>query len=214
MKQRQQTGFTLMEIIIALSLTAMLLTMLTAGMFGVVRDWDDDASALEDSMDQAITVLQLERALSGAFPHSYRNQETLAREIYFKGEEDSLAWVSEVSPGRQGNRTAWQLVNDSEGVMAYLAPAMSDNPDERLAEVEPRLLFPGYQASFEYLYEDLEFARLWRDSWPGADVNILPLAVHVHLRPDDDMVSQPIDIIAAMPARQHRAIRPNLELIQ
>lgn len=214
MKYQQQSGFTLMEIIIALSLTAMLLTMLTAGLYGVVRDWDDDASALDDSMDLAVTVLQLERALLGAFPHSYRNQETLAREVYFKGEEDSLAWVSEVSPGRQGSRTAWQLINNSEGVLVFLTPAMSDNPDERLASVEPRLLFPGYSIRFEYLYEDLEFERLWRDSWPGAEVNNLPLAVHVHLTPDDDVANEAIDIIAAIPANRHRAIRPNLELIQ
>lgn len=214
MKYQQQTGFTLMEIIIALSLTAMLLTMLTAGLYGVVRDWDDDASALDDSMDMAVTVLQLERALLGAFPHSYRDQETLARQVYFKGEQDALAWVSEVSPGRQGSRTAWQLVNSNDGVLAFLAPAMSDNPDERLASVEPRLLFPGYDVRFEYLYEDLEFARLWRDSWPGAEVNHLPLAVHVHLVPRDDIANESIDIIAAMPANRHRAIRPNLELIQ
>lgn len=213
MNRQQQAGFTLMEIIIALSLTAMLLTMLTAGMYGVIRDWDDDASALDESMDLAVTILQLERALQGAFPHSYRNPDTLAREIYFKGEEDSLAWVSEVSPGRRGNRTAWQLVNGSQGVMVYLAPAMADNPDSRLELSEPRLLFPGYQATFEYLYEDLEFERLWRDSWPGAEVSVLPLAVHVHLSPDDD-VSEPIDIIVAMAARRHRAISPNLELIQ
>lgn len=214
MKRQQQAGFTLMEIIIALSLTAMLLTMLTAGMYGVIRDWDDDASALDGSMDLAVTVLQVERALQGAFPHSYRNADTLAREVYFKGEEDVLAWVSEVSPGRQGSRTAWQLVNDAQGVVAYLAPSMADNPDARLELAEPRLLFPGYQASFEYLYEDLDFERLWRDSWPGAEVNALPLAVHIHLAPADDSRNEPIDIIVALLARRHRAMSPNLELIQ
>jgi general secretion pathway protein J len=93
-------GFTLLEILIALSLTAMLLSMLTAGVYGVVRDWDNNAEGLERTLDQSTALLQLERALQGAFPHSFRNLDTLGREVYFDGRSDELAWVSTVSPQR------------------------------------------------------------------------------------------------------------------
>src|SRR5690606_23660518 len=94
---RRAGGFTLLEILIALALTATLLTMLTAGVYGVVRDWDNNAAGLENSLEEAVALLQLERALHGAFPHSYRDMETLGYHVYFDGQADQLSWVSTVS---------------------------------------------------------------------------------------------------------------------
>ena len=112
-------GFTLLEIMIALSLTAMLLTMLTAGMYGVIRDWDNNAQGLEETLDEAVAILQLERALQGAFPHSYREADTLARHVFFAGESTALSWVSTVSPQRDAGLTAWRLY-DEAGAGIYL----------------------------------------------------------------------------------------------
>ena len=213
-----QRGFTLLEILIALSLTAMLLSMLTAGVYGVVRDWDNNAEGLEQTLDQSTALLQLERALQGAFPHSYRNIETLGREVYFDGQADELAWVSSVSPQRNPGLTAWRLYSDNdEGVYLQLAPALSDHPGERLLAAEPVLLISGYRAEFFYLFEDLQFARSWREEWDGALLQSLPLAVHLRLsRNDNDSASrnQTIDVIAPILSTQHRSIQPRQEMLQ
>lgn len=212
---KRSAGFTLLEIMIALSLTAMLLSMLTAGVYGVVRDWDNNAEALENSLDQTIAVLQLERALQGAFPHSFRDTETLVRHVYFDGLADELAWVSSVSPQRNTGLTAWRLFSDaSEGLYLQLTPAFSDDPESRLLAAAPRLLLAGYTAEFQYLYEDLQFQRVWRDDWPGREFNILPMAVHVRLIPIDGDTEHELDIVAPVAAREHRSLRPNLELIR
>jgi general secretion pathway protein J len=208
---RHSQGFTLLEIILALSLTAMLLSMLTAGVYGVVRDWDNNAERLEQDLEQTIAILQLERALQGAFAHSYRDMRTLARHVFFTGESDELSWVSTVSPQRTGGLTAWRLYSTREGTFLQLAPALSDEPSDRLQEAAPRLLFADYRAEFQYLYEDLQFQRRWRSDWPGPVFNLLPLAVHVRLVPIDDEMAEPLDIIAPLMAREHRSLRPQLE---
>ncbi len=211
-------GFTLLEILIALSLTAMLLSMLTAGVYGVVRDWDSNAEGLERTLDQSTTLLQLERALQGAFPHSFRNLDTLGREVYFDGRSDELAWVSTVSPQRNPGLTAWRLVTvDDEGVYLQLAPALSDHPGQRLLDAESVLLISGYQAEFSYLFEDLEFERRWRDEWDGALLQSLPMAVHIRLtridsRADDS--GDVIDVIAPILSTQHRTIQPTQGTLQ
>ena len=185
-KSNSQQGFTLIEIILSLALTAMLLSLLSTGMYGVMNDWEDDTSALDERLDETIAILQLERALQGAFPHSYRNAETLGRYVYFQGEDDSVSWVSTVSPQRSGGLTAWQLESvNNEGVYLKLAPALSDNPSPRLEDAEQRLLLPNYTAQFSYLYEELDFSKRWRDDWPGHELSVLPLAVHIRLTPLD-----------------------------
>lgn len=211
----KQRGFTLLEILIALALTAMLLSMLTAGVYGVVNDWDNNAEALERDLDNAVAILQVERALQGAFAHSYRDTDTLARRVYFDGQQLELSWVSTVSPERNPGMTAWRLYQDTrDGVYLQLVPAFTDNPAERLRQAEPRLLLPGYLMNISYLYEDLEFNRVWRSDWPGFDFNMLPLAVHIQLVSMDRNNRDAIDIVAVVAVQQHRTVRPNMELIR
>lgn len=209
-------GFTLLEIMIALSLTAMLLTMLTAGMYGVIRDWDNNAQGLEQTLDETVAILQLERALQGAFPHSYRDPDTLARHVFFAGDTDVLSWVSTVSPQRDAGLMAWRLYDEpDEGVFLQLAPALSDSPEQRLVEAEPRLLLADYTLEFSYLYEDLEFERRWRDGWDGADLMALPMAVHIRLRPTRNSgLTEELDVVAPIRAVEHRNLTPNTGLLQ
>lgn len=209
----REAGFTLIEIILSLALTAMLLSLLSTGMYTVMNDWESDTSALDASLDETVAILQLERALQGAFPHSYQDYETLGRFVYFDGQDETLSWVSTVSPQRSGGLTAWRLESvDGEGVYLQLAPAMSDNPEQRLEDTEPVLLLENYTATFSYLYEELDFTKQWREEWPGAELQILPLAVHVLLTPMDDAAAEdePLNILARIRANEHREIRANL----
>ncbi len=74
---KRQRGFTLLEIVIAMTLTALLLGMLSAGLYGVVNDWRNETGGLESGLDEALVVLQLDRALQAAFPHTYIDREQL-----------------------------------------------------------------------------------------------------------------------------------------
>jgi len=208
----RQTGFTLLELLLALSLTAMLLTLLSAGVYGVVRDWDDNNDRLDRTLDQTVAMLQIERALQGAMPHSYRDEESLGRFIFFRGEPDRLDWVSTVSPQRSGGLMAWRLRSDPrDGVYLQLAPALSDDPNDRLDAASERLLLPGYTAEFRYLVE-LDDEWVWWDTWDGEIRLGLPRAVHVLLTPTPDSGRDPgavLDIVAPVAAREHRSSNPN-----
>lgn len=209
-RSRSQRGFTLIEVVLAMALTAMLLTLLSGGMYSVVRDWDNDTDILDTQLNETVALLQVERALQGAFPHSYLDTESLGRFIFFPGEDASLAWVSAVSPQRRGGLTAWWLENDDEGVLLRLAPAMSDNPTARLESTEPVLLLENYAATFSYLYEEADGSKRWRDDWPGDQLGALPLAVHILFSPVDADAARtrPLEVVARIRANEHRTIRP------
>ena len=208
-------GFTLIEVILALALTTLLLGLLSSGVFVVAGDWNRNASLLDASLDDALTILQIDRALHGAFPHSFTNKAALSRELFFAGESDYLAWVSTVSPQRTPGLTAWELFNvEDEGVYLTLAPAFSDDPSVRLQDAEPTLIYPNYSVSFRYLYEDLGAARVWNSEWDGKELLSLPLAVYARFEPDGrgeaDKKAEVLEVVARIRNNLHRSIQPNI----
>jgi general secretion pathway protein J len=207
--RRSQAGFTLIEIILALGLTAMLLGLLSTSVFIVAEDWNRNTDVLDESLDEALSILQLDRALHGAFPHSFTNEETLSRQIYFTGEDDYLSWVSTVSPQRTAGLTTWELYSiDDEGVYLTLVPAFSDLPIERISEVEPMLILPNYTVEFSYLYQDLDENRVWAEEWEAQDLLSLPLAVYARFEPRVEGKDS-LEILARIRNNEHRSIRPN-----
>ena len=212
-KFSRNTGFTLIEVLLALGLTTLLLGLLSTSVFIVGADWNRSSNSLDENLDKSLAILQLDRALHGAFPHSYTNEDTLSRQIYFTGENDYLSWVSTVSPQRLPGLTAWELFEvPGEGVYVRLTPAFSDNPFLRLEESEPILMLSEYSLNFNYLYEDLDKNKIWTDNWEAQDLLSLPLAVYVRLssfsEEDDEF-----EIVARIRNNEHRSIRPNeLEL--
>ena len=66
--QDQQRGFTLIEVVLALALTALLLGLLSTSVYIVAEDWNRNSDVLDASLDEALAVLQVDRALHGAFP--------------------------------------------------------------------------------------------------------------------------------------------------
>jgi general secretion pathway protein J len=205
------SGFTLIEVVLALSLTTLILGLLSTSVFIVTEDWNRNSDVLDTSLDEALAILQIDRALHGAFPHSFTNAETLSRQVYFIGEDDYLSWVSSVSPQRTPGLTTWEVYSvDDEGVYLTMVPAFSDNPTERLQEAEPLLLLPGYKVEFSYLYEELDENKYWREDWEGDELLSLPLAVYVLFEPmDDNDNKEALEIVARIRSNEHRSIRPN-----
>ncbi len=212
--KRRANGFTLIEIIFALSLTTLLLGLLSTGVYIVAEDWNRNADVLDATLDEALAVLQVDRALHGALAHSYTNLQTLSRQLFFVGEEDELSFVSTVSPQREPGLTAWRLSNvRDEGVYVTLAPAFADNPQQRLDNSEGSLLLPDYSVSFAYLYESSLNVREWSDEWSGEELLQLPFAVYVRFEPFSDE-QELLEVIAPIRAYQHRQITPNQAGIQ
>lgn len=217
MQRIKQKGFTLVEIILSLGLTALLLGLLSSGVYIVADDWNRNSDVLDASLDQSLAVLQIDRALHGAFPHSYTNFDTLGREIYFHGEDDYISFVSTVSPQRSPGLTVWEMYTVAdEGVYLSLVPAFSDNPTERLTESEPQLILPNYSAEFSYLYQDLNESRIWTDEWLGNEELSLPLAIYVRFIPERDIedAKEELEIVARIKNNLHRSIRPTTNLGQ
>ena len=205
----RQGGFTLLELLLSLALTALLLGVLSAGTYTVVTEWQRETSGLDNKLDEALVLLQLERALLSAFPHSYIDEDSLSRRIYFQGTERELRFVSAVSPQRRSGLTAWRVVSNAErGVELALTPAFGDNPDLRFDGLDLQSLLPGYAAQFRYLWQRTREEKEWVDTWDGAERLGLPIAVQIRLVPNSDTEGATLDLVTPIRANRHLEIAP------
>lgn len=207
-------GFTLLELLIALSLSVLVVGMLALGTHSVVADWRREQGFLEAAVDGSLALLQLERALFGAFPHSYVSREQLRRIVYFHGDDTGLRFVSTVSLQTAGGLSAWSLANGEDGVLLRIAAALSDNPDARLDAAPERLLLPGWRARFRYLVQRNAGEKEWLDEWPAETFQSMPLAVEVLLQPMDGAGRDDnLTLLATLPAWRHENIEPTIPVL-
>lgn len=211
---RRQSAFTLLELLVALTLSTFVVLTLAMSMNIVLKDWERASAHLDDNLDQALVMLQIERALTGAYPHTYRDEKENKQYIFFVGEKDKLTWVSTVSPGRQPGLTAWQLApseKEDTGLEIRIVSAFAGDPTENLEEATPITVFEGYEATFEYLYVDekIEDDSEWEEEWLAEERQSLPSAVRLRLEnkgiEGDD---QSLEMIAIILANEHQTIRP------
>lgn len=209
----RQTAFTLLELLVALTLSVFVMLTLAMSMNIVLKDWERASDYLDNNLDQVLAMLQIERALSGAFPHTYRKEKENKQFVFFMGEEDTVTWVSTVSPGRKPGLTAWQLSPSEEdtGVDIRIVSAFASDPTENLKEVTPFTVFEGYEASFEYLYVDekIEEDSEWEKEWSAEERQSLPSAVRMRLeKKKTSNDEESLEMIAIILANEHQTIRP------
>lgn len=202
-----QAGFTLLELVVALTLSTLIMLMLAVGMNTVVNDWSRSRNYLDDSLDKILILLQIDRALAGAFPYTYLDKDQAGcfqkKCIFFEGEENKIAWVSTVSPGRQPGLMTWQLLpSDKEtGVEIRTVPAFATDPTERLEkEAVSVTALEGYKLSFEYLYVDerTKTDTKWLKEWSAKKLRGLPWAVRILLENEKNSTEQSVEVIATI----------------
>jgi len=206
-------GFTLLEVLLSLTLSVLVIMVLVVSMNMVMRDWERTGNRLEENLDSALSLLQIERALEGAFPHTYWDRDENKLYIFFEGDEEQVKWVSTVSPNRQPGLTAWQLSLSKEkthGIEVRIVPAYASNPTENLEEAKAISILEGYSAQFEYLYieEQMKDDSRWEKKWSAEKLRGLPYAVRIHLKSESDKHENDLEMIALIPAHEHDAIRP------
>ncbi len=207
-------GFTLLEILIALTLSAMIMLMLALGMKVVLKEWTSASNQLDHSIDKVLLLLQIERAIEGAFPYTYWDQEENKQYLFFEGNEKQMAWISTVSPGRQAGMMAWHLLPnaaDTSGIDLRIVAACAGNPTVRLKNHATTLtVLPEYTASFEYLYRDIQFQEKteWLKTWSAQERQSLPNAIRITFKHE---IRASLELIAVILTDRHRRIRPSLK---
>ena len=176
---RRDRGFTLLELILALSIVASLLVIMFGGLRVGLAAWrrgEERAALLEHGRGLADL---LQRALAGAYPYRGTLAEGEAERVVFDGQPDRLIFVTLSPPFPAPVPIAFTAVSislEAQGLALREQVMPNRGPFDRLA---PVLVDPAITAvRFRYLGED---SGAWQDQWDMATEDVLPRAIQIIL---------------------------------
>ena len=190
--KRPAAGFTLMELIIALALLALIASLLTGGLSMAARSWDSGENKAGDvgSMRQAQSFLR--EQLTAELP--LRMKKVVEMPLLFAGERDELRYAAALPPRvQEGGAWYFRLVIAREGdksrlVLERTYPDLTAlEPPEFAPDAERSVLADGIaELAISYFGRDANATDAdtptWRDRWD--DRQQLPLLVKIEVRPE------------------------------
>lgn len=183
MTRSRQRGFTLVEVVIALTIVATLLVVMFGSLRVGLAAWqrgDERAEVLERarSLTQIVT-----RTLGAAHPYTTSAHGGEAPRLLFEGAPDRVAFVTAVPPFPTAAPIAFTAVTLSHdaGAVPGLAVRQKPLPNEEPFDrgLQPALVDGTVSdVGFRYLRES---DRAWTERWDAAEEKALPVAVEITL---------------------------------
>ena len=176
-------GFTLIEVVIALTLVAVILTGLVSALvsFGKTGSRLEERTLVSD--DVRLVYAFLEQSLGAAAPRVRMRPEDAVPVSWFQGTATELEWLG-LMPARHGVGGLYHLrlgVERGAGgrrrLMLYYLPYAGDDPPPDWSAAESHLLLDGV-TGFDLAYRALDEDE-WRAEW--RDSEIQPARVRVGL---------------------------------
>ena len=181
MRQRSRAvrGFTLVEVVLALSIAAAILAIVFGGLRVALAAWSKgEARAARLDHARGVIVL-LERALDGAFPYRFGTPEQPEPHVLFDGRPDRVTFATLAPPfpgavpiaftavslsSEEAGLTLRQQVLPSLLVLDRLAPVLVDRETAAVR--------------FRYLGQE---PGAWQEAWDMSREETIPRAVEITL---------------------------------
>ena len=181
MRRRDQRGFTLVELIIALSIVGALLVVAFGGLRVAVAAWRRGDERIEAQQYTRSLSITLGRALGAAYPYRDARRQGETPVLLFKGDATHVEFVTHASPF------------PTPVPVAFTAVVIElRNTGERRSLVVRQRILPNREPFLEaaIAIEDLSITSLelsylgdsgWQPEWDGETDGILPRAIKLAL---------------------------------
>jgi general secretion pathway protein J len=181
MRRRGERGFTLIELVLALTIVALMLTILFGTVRAGLRAWQRGEERAE-MLEHARSMSQLvELALGGAYPFQGKTDQNSPLQIIFQGDEDKLSFVTTSPPIPRSIPVAFTAVTLGMGTGSAAGLAIREKvlPNfDPFEQVNPDVVDPTVlRIAFRYLRDP--DSDTWEKTWSGADEKMLPRAIEV-----------------------------------
>jgi general secretion pathway protein J len=183
------SGFTLLELIIAMMLLGLMSSLIYGTLSLSANSWDRGEAKAAQVSDMRLTEEFLRQALTAQ--HPLRLHKALEQPLYFRGDRDTLAFAAVVPAFAGGGTYYFRLaVTPSDaGSRLSLARVIPDAVEiavPNFDSAEKSVLADGIaEVRFAYFGRDADSNvandPTWRDRWE--DPQVLPLMIRVDVTP-------------------------------
>lgn len=185
---RKQSGFTLIELVVAMALLATMMVLMYSGLTFSLKGWDAGAANGQLTADRRIGENFLRRELSELFPMRWK--DPMVVRLAFDGDTQRLRFVSSRPAGiTLGGLALVGLevapAKDGRGVNLVMRRAMPDDDAKDfgpLEAAEPTVIIPNVdRVDFSYFGAETDFADpKWVDKWTyeGRVPQMIRLRIH------------------------------------
>ncbi len=189
---RRLSGFTLVELLLAITLMSILLGLTYTGLRAAARTTQRGEKILAAGGELRASHQFVRRQINQMLPLSFAETGDInAVRIVFVGDANHIQYVAQM-PGYLGSGgpqvQLLELASDSEGTVLQFSHALLQGYEEgHLYERDPVILLESVEtASFEFLDKD-EAGEMtgWVSTWDRPDV--LPAAVRINLEFSDEV---------------------------
>lgn len=171
---REKPGFTLLELILALSILSMVALIIGSGFRLGIKAWEKgESEARETQRLRALSGL-ISQSLKSAYPYNMKIEEE--KVVVFEGDANSLLFVTSFVETRDGG-FKWVRYSYSDGSLVFTEGKLPDkNFLDKIEENEEVIDSDIGEITFEYLPS---FEEEWQESWDLGEV--IPVAVRVKI---------------------------------
>jgi general secretion pathway protein J len=197
------SGFTLLELLISLTIMG-LIVVVVFGAFRIgVRAWEKGEKDVETHQRQRVVLNLIKRQLASIFVHKVGNANS--RPFFLKGDKKSMEFLSNTSimPGNQSGLVYARYVvkpedEDEKERLGFYEKNFALQDKEKMEDLNEEdflmLISDVHNIEFEYLKgQDGEEILEWEETWDPDKDKGFPRAVKVTLKVDADMA--PIKMI-------------------
>lgn len=180
MRRAGRRGFTLLEVVIALTIVATLLVVMFSSLRVGLAAWQRGGERAE-LLDRTRSLAQiLTRALNAGYPYQKPATAGEPARLLFEGEPDRLAFVTAAAPFPTAAPMAFTAVTLSHDAGSGLAIRQKPLPNDEAFESLPPVVVDATVAAVKFRYLR-DSNRTWTDRWDAATEHMLPVAVEVTL---------------------------------
>jgi len=197
---RRGSGFTLVELLIAMTLLALIVLILFDALHLASRAWDDNGFAEGRVSETTMAREWIRRQLTQAQPITLRT-ETGRPALAFDGEPHAVTFIGAIPAHLNGGGLSWirlRLVDSADGRQLVMDRERYQRDFEPELGQEPRVLIEDIAAAnFEYFGSPTpNEPATWHDQW--TEIGYLPSLVRLELRFSSER-DQPWPVLIAAP---------------
>lgn len=178
-ERRQKNGFTLIELIIAITILC-LITVIIGGAFRLgIQAWEKGEKETGDSQRLRVLSSLLSQQLKSFYPYKIKMENKDEEVVLFKGGSDSITFVTTLTDSSYGG-FKWVRYDFRDGALFYMEGLLPDKKfEEKINKNKDK------EEIIDKNIDELQFSYLssddneWKESWDfGEDI---PGAIKVSL---------------------------------